>query len=174
MDTASFRTRRLGFRPFVQGDLDALARLAGDPQVARYVGDGEPLDREAAALWISRSQENVARFGYGTGAVVDLGSARVIGWAGFARPDDGPQEIIYALEPASWGRGLGRELLAGLIAHAFDTLSLAEVRATTHPDNAVSQHMLLSAGFVRQPDLDPESRLFVLARPSEAGTPPDA
>lgn len=160
-----FRTARLRFRPFAAGDLDDLFRLASDPAVIRYVGDGRPLDRATTSLWIDRSRENVARHGYGTGALTLLEADRLIGWAGFARPEGEPEELVYALDPALWGQGLGREALDGVVAYGFGRLGLTEVRAQTHPENLVSQHMLRRAGFEEQPPPDEDVRLFVLRRP---------
>lgn len=64
-----FRTTRLIFRPFVTQDLDDLACIVSDPEVVRFTDDGKPLSRDTAKLWITRSRENVERFGYGTGTV---------------------------------------------------------------------------------------------------------
>ncbi len=51
-----FETPRLIVRPFEAEELDALAAIAGDPEVMRFVGDGQPLDRAAVAEWITKSR----------------------------------------------------------------------------------------------------------------------
>lgn len=163
MQLEFFRTARLLVRPFQPSDAADLARLAGDPEVARYVGDGQPLDTAAVALWIARSRGNVRRFGYGTGAVVEQASGRLVGWTGFARPDGEPEEVIYGFDKAVWGRGYASETLSGLIRFAFRELRLPELRATVHPDNLASQHVLRKAGFAAA--VHGEDLLFTLARP---------
>jgi ribosomal-protein-alanine N-acetyltransferase len=140
-------TARLVVRPFVLADASLLVSLFADPEVHRFVDDGQPLAPDIAALWVERSAANLARFGYGTGAVVERASGGLIGWAGFARPDDGTQELIYGLQRANWGRGLGKELLAGLVAFAAER-GISPVRATVDPDNRASVHLLRRAGFV--------------------------
>ena len=80
-----FRTQRLLFRRFEPDDLDVLAHLSADEEVSRYVGDGQPLSRELTRQWIDNSRANVARFGYGPGAIEDEEGA-LIGWGGIARP----------------------------------------------------------------------------------------
>ncbi len=95
-------TPRLTIRPFVPSDAASLVSVFSDPDVARYVGDGEALSREDAELWVTRSGENLKRHGYGTGAVIDRSSGQLIGWAGYARPQDGPEQIIYGLTAANW------------------------------------------------------------------------
>ena len=141
-------TARLCIRPFEPADVPALVELFADPLVARYVGDGEPMDAETAALWVKRSGGNIARFGYGTGAIVDRVSGDLIGWGGFARPEDGEEEIIYGFARRVWGRGFGREVLAALVDHSVRVLRQSELWATVDPANTASIHLLETAGFV--------------------------
>lgn len=140
-------TARLAVRPVVASDAPLLVALFADPEVHRFVDDGQPLAADVAALWVERSAANLTRFGYGTGAVVERASGELIGWAGFARPGDGTQEVVYGLRRASWGRGLGKELLAGLVGFAA-ARGIAPVRATVDPANSASVHLLRQAGFV--------------------------
>lgn len=141
------RTERLLFRPFAAGDLEPLFRIVADPEVVRYTDDGGPLDWATTRLWIERSRENVARHGYGTGAVIELATGRLIGWAGFARPEGAPEEMIYGFERPAWGRGYGSEIATALVPFAFEDLGLSSLRATVHPDNAASRHILRKLGF---------------------------
>jgi ribosomal-protein-alanine N-acetyltransferase len=143
---SQLETARLVVRPFVPADAPLLVALFADPAVHRFVDDGQPLAPDVAALWVERSAANLEHFGYGTGAVVERASGELIGWAGFARPGDGAEEAIYGLRRASWGRGLGRELLAGLIVFAEER-GIVPIRATVDPANSVSVRLLLQAGF---------------------------
>ncbi|KRE12479.1 hypothetical protein ASE66_18245 [Bosea sp. Root483D1] len=144
---SQLETARLVVRPFWQADASLLVALFADPEVHRFVDDGQALAPDVAALWVGRSAANLERFGYGTGAVIERASGELIGWAGFARPGDGSQEVIYGLRRASWGRGLGKELLAGLVAFAAQR-GISPVRATVDPGNWASVHLLRRAGFV--------------------------
>lgn len=162
---AVFRTRRMAFRPFEIDDLDDLARISADPDTSRYVGDGEPLSRQETLQWIENSRRNVERFGYGTGAVVHGEQGVLMGWAGIARPEGEPEEVIYGFDRPWWGQGYGTELLDGLCDWAFDCLRLEELRATVHRDNAASITLLSRRGFLLVDACyqgDPESALFVL------------
>jgi ribosomal-protein-alanine N-acetyltransferase len=159
-----FRTERLAFRPFSPQDIDDLAAMVADPEVVRFVGDGQPLSREQAAEWISKSRANVARFGYGTGAVVELATGEMVGWAGIARPEGEPEEIVYGFASQHWGKGYGPEVVAGLVEYAFGTLGLPELRATVYPANARSARILERQGFLRRARSDEEdadSHLYV-------------
>lgn len=140
-------TARLVVRPFVASDAALLVALFADPKIHRFVDNGQPLAVDVAELWVERSAANLERFGYGTGAVIERAGGDLIGWAGFARPGDGTQEVIYGLRRASWGRGLGKELLAGLVSFAGER-GITPLRATIDPANSVSAHLLRQAGFV--------------------------
>lgn len=141
------RTPRLLFRPFNEADLDALAAIVGDPRVSRFVGDGQMLDRSAAALWISRSRENVERHGYGTGAVVEQATGRLVGWAGWARTEGEPEELVYGFAYEAWGQGYATEIAAALVRFAIAPLGLSELRAITYEDNLASRRVLERLGF---------------------------
>ena len=164
-----FQTARLKFRSFEWSDLDRLAEISADELTSRYVGDGQPLSRELTRQWIENSQENVGRFGYGTGAVVLKETDELIGWSGIARPEEGGEEILYGLYRDFWGQGLGTELLQGLLDWAWGVLSLGELRATVHRQNDASVRMLEAAGFVLADDRyddDPDTLLYISLSPS--------
>jgi RimJ/RimL family protein N-acetyltransferase len=159
-----FETRRLLFRSFELEDLDRLAYISADATTSRYVGDGQPLSRDLTRQWIENSRQNVDRFGYGTGAVLLRETGKLIGWSGIARPDEGGEEILYGLYRDYWGKGLGTELLDGLLEWAWQTLTLDELRATVHRDNAASIRMLENAAFVLVDDRyddDPDTLLYI-------------
>jgi ribosomal-protein-alanine N-acetyltransferase len=156
-------TPSLQVRPFRGDDVAALVALFADPQVARYVDDGSALSEEMAWLWIEKSTANLETYGFGTGAVTRRGGQEVIGWAGIARPDDAPEEIIYGLARAHWGRGFGTELVTALSNFATSR-GLVPVRASVHVDNQASTRLLLRAGFAvadRAYRGDPQSRLYL-------------
>ncbi|MDR6627681.1 RimJ/RimL family protein N-acetyltransferase [Caulobacter segnis] len=141
-----------------------MAAIVGDPEVMRFVGDGQPLDRPAVADWIVRSRENVARHGYGTAAVLDRDSGVLIGWAGVARPPEGGEELIYGLARAWQGKGLGREILDGLIAVAR-ARGVERLRALIYPQNHASAAMLARASFTLADTMyegEADTHLYVL------------
>ena len=157
-------TTRLAVRPFRKSDAADLVAMFADPRVHQFVGSGTPLTMDEAVLWVTRSNENLATHGYGTGAVVERHSQQMIGWAGFARPEGMPEEIIYGFGPEHWGRGYGRELLSALAGYAETELHKKEIRATVDRANVASIHLLTQHGFVISDGCwngDPECILFV-------------
>lgn len=133
-------------RPFTEGDIGSLVELFADRRVSRFVGDGRALSFEQAADWVRKSNENLARFGFGTGAVSKAKRQELIGWAGIARPVDGEEEVIYGLGRDHWGHGFGRELLAALTDFAI-ARGINPVRATVDRNNHASVRLLVATGF---------------------------
>lgn len=144
-------TERLQLRAWRVEDLDDFAALTADAAVMRWVGDGSVLDRARTAVWIERANQNIARWGFGTHAVIERASGRPIGWAGLIRsdgtPGDDEAEIIYALAPDRWGRGYATELVRGMLDWAWRESGLVRVLATVDPDNAASLALLEKLGF---------------------------
>lgn len=62
------------------------------------------------------------------------------------KPEHGKYEVGYRLEKASWGQGYATEITHALLEYGFNELGLIEIYGTTHPDNVVSQKVLMKAG----------------------------
>jgi RimJ/RimL family protein N-acetyltransferase len=130
----------------------------------RYVGDGMVLTRARCAGWIAESLTDYATRGYGAWAVEVAGDARLAGYCGIvaARRRADP-EIIYALRPALWGRGLTSELVPALLGHGFRTRGLPRLVATVRPENPASVRVLEKAGMhCAGEELGPEGILMLI------------
>jgi len=57
--------------------------------------------------------------------------------------------LSYWLAPEHWGKGLAREAVGGLLAHAFAQPQYAEVNAAVAESNHRSLTLLLALGFVQ-------------------------
>lgn len=146
ISAGALETLRLFIRPFVADDIPRLVTLFADPRVARFVGDGLPLSHDVASAWVSKSNENLMRFGFGTGAVIIRQTQEMIGWAGVARPEGDSEEIIYGLSRAHWNQGYGRELVVALSDFAL-ARGINPVRATVDRENGASVRLLAENGF---------------------------
>ncbi|WP_329578234.1 GNAT family N-acetyltransferase [Kitasatospora sp. NBC_01250] len=61
---------------------------------------------------------------------------------------DGPgASVSYILRVDAWGQGYATEGVRKILALAFGSLGLPEVRAKHHPDNAASGRVLTKSGF---------------------------
>ena len=90
----------------------------------------------------------------------EVATNTLIGTGGFHGPPspDGTAEIGFSIAQDWQGRGLGRELVAGLVAHASQTGMVHQLVARTTTDNKGSQRILLQNGFEAN-DLDIEGYL---------------
>ncbi|WP_344328925.1 GNAT family N-acetyltransferase [Streptomyces macrosporus] len=146
------RTERLLLEPYVPADEEDFVALFRDARVARWMGDGPLSEAEARALFGRVFTTVHAQGLFDVWAVREDG--RHVGHAEIKRTDEtGGHEIVYALAPAAWGRGLGTEVAEALVAHGFDTLGLAEVHATVAAPNAASLRLLGRIGFTHVRDI---------------------
>jgi RimJ/RimL family protein N-acetyltransferase/ligand-binding SRPBCC domain-containing protein len=137
--TFRLETPRLLVRPWRAVDRAALRRLATDPDVVRWLGDGSAwTDAEIDAL-LERQRRLLQTRGFCLGAVVERTSGDVIGLGGLqplGTTDD--VEIGWWLTPSRWGQGLATEMGRAAIEFAFDVAGVQRVVAITRPENVRS------------------------------------
>lgn len=135
------RTDRLILRPYAPADVTGFVELFGDPSVTRWMGmPGGPLE----AVF-----QRGLHAGWDLWAVCEgdtyLGHAEI-------KPSPEPQidgyELVYALRPIAWGRGLGREVAAAVTTYGLQTLGLDCVHATVDPANTRSLALLRTLGYL--------------------------
>ena len=142
-----FRTERLRVRRLGPGDVEALLEVYGDPEVVRYVDDGQPLTREEAERWVEVTRGNVERRGYGMTRVGLADTDELVGFCGLVHPGGQEEpEIKYALRPRFHGRGLATELVRAMLAHGRERHGMDGIIATVHADNGASLAVLAKAG----------------------------
>jgi len=83
--------------------------------------------------------------------IVHREAGAAIGSAGFKGPPDsrGTVEIAYGIAPGYRDRGYATEAAAALVAFAFDTISVEQVRAHTLPAANASTRVLAKCGFTQ-------------------------
>jgi [ribosomal protein S5]-alanine N-acetyltransferase len=136
----TLQTARLLLRPFVPADADALHAQWNDPDVGRWLWDAEPVSRETVDAVIASSQASFRERGYGMFTLRPREARdEVIGFAGLRTIGESSDvEILYALLPARWGRGLATEAARAVLEWGFGTLGLAAIAAGADPPNAAS------------------------------------
>lgn len=172
----TIETPRLVLRAYVDSDADFLFDLFRRPAVARWSGQGIPMQhRDEAVARIARSP---ARAGDHPAAGIFLVSVRETGSpagiamlvpipssAGFERDDT---EIGWHFHPDVWGNGYATEAAQALVDRAF-AAGIPELYAVTNPDNAASQAVCRRLGMtdlgLRTDWYDQELRAFRLDHP---------
>lgn len=135
-------TARLRLRTWRPGDVEALARINADPQVARFVGPQRALTRAETQRGLDALIGHWRVHGFGLWAVEERGSGQLIGRAGLWHPPgwDEP-ELGWLLDRAWWGRGLATEAAAAGLAYGFAGRAMERIISIIPPDNAASQRV---------------------------------
>ena len=137
----------------------------GDAEAMRWVGDGNPISQAECEAWLTVTENNYRKRGYGMFAIEDRASGQVIGFCGLVHPGDQQDaEVKYAFLRAYWGRGLATETVRALLLYGATHHALTRVIATVAPENKASQRVLLKAGMVktelRHNEDDPYTHVF--------------
>ncbi|MFF2204730.1 GNAT family N-acetyltransferase [Streptomyces sp. NPDC058145] len=144
--TPVLRTERLDFLPYRPEHEDHFVALLRDEEVCRWMGQDlvpEPQLRELfrAILTDVYPQRRFDVWGlWLEGAYVGHAEVKPTGNV------DG-HELVTALVPAYWGRGLGGEVARGLLRHAADDLGLTEVYGMVGAENTASLALCRRLGF---------------------------
>ena len=160
-DTPILLTARLELAPYVEVDRAGFVALFGQEPVTRHMGDEEPLSEDAASTLFTKVLDVV----YPAGSWPIWGVREDGRLVGHAEVKPSPEqridgwELVYALDPTVWGRGLGTELAAALTAYGHGPLGLAEVHATVAPGNAGSLALLHRLGYEALEDIDADGEL---------------
>ncbi len=139
------RTARLDLRPLVDADWPELARIGGQPEVARMMASVRAPWAEAdVRAWIARSHWS-GRPGFRL--AVCLPDKALIGTVGIG-PEATPS-CAYFIDPAHAGQGYATEAMQALLADAIPRFVLTEIEADHFADNPASGRVLLKLGFVK-------------------------
>ncbi len=143
-----FETTRLSIRRLTPADEAKMFAVYSDPVGARFVGDGQPIERNEVLPWIEKTQTNYAIHGYGMMAIEWRQTGEVIGFIGLVHPGGQPEtEVKYSIARDWWGRGIASEAVQGVVAYAHADHGLNHLIATVDPDHLASQRVLAKAGF---------------------------
>jgi ribosomal-protein-alanine N-acetyltransferase len=144
--TPVLRTERLEFIPYRDEDEDHFVTLLRNEEVCHWMGQDLVSEPELRALFRSIRDEVYAK------ELFDVWGLWLAGeFAGHAELKrtgnvDG-HEMIVALNPPYWGRGMGTEVVRGLLRHAADNLGLKEAFGMVGAGNAASLEMCRRMGF---------------------------
>jgi RimJ/RimL family protein N-acetyltransferase len=135
-------------------DAVAIARLHADPRAMRYWSTAAwaPNDLTRAEAWLDDTEAGARGGTLLRFAARRPGSPALVGWVTLFRidPPRPRTEIGYLLDPALWGQGLGRRMIALALGHAVDGLGAQRIEAEVDPGNLASCRLLESLGFQRE------------------------
>ncbi|WKE67707.1 GNAT family N-acetyltransferase [Streptomyces sp. WP-1] len=168
--TPELRTERLEFLPYRPEHEDVFVELLRDEEVCRWMGQDlvpEPQIREVFRAILTDI--------YPEGRFDVWGlwlAGRYVGHAE-VKPTGNVEghELVTALAPGYWGRGLGGEVIRGLLRHAAENLGLTEAYGMVGAENTASLAMCRRVGFRHLRDVigDDGSVTKLLIIPTAAG-----
>lgn len=175
--TPVLHTERLEFRPYRAEDEDVFVALLGNEEVCRWMGQDRVPEPEIRALFRAILTDVYPQHRFDVwGLWLDgtyVGHAEVKQTGNV----DG-HELVTALAPEHWGRGLGGEVVRGLLRHAADSLGLTEAYGMVGADNTASLAMCRRLGFRHLRDVVADdgsvTRMLVIPTRSAAGSVPTA
>lgn len=143
----TLETERLVLRMFRESDFETYAEMVGDPEIMRYIGDGQPLARPMAWRNLALQAGHWHLRGYGLWAATERATGALVGRIGFWNPEGWPGfELGWMLRRSFWGRGYATEGARAALRWAFDERGEAEVISLIQPDNRASVQVALRLG----------------------------
>lgn len=135
----TLETDRLTLRMLRESDFDAYAQMCADPEIMRYIGDGQPLIRAMAWRNLAMMVGHWSLRGYGLWAVEERSSRVLVGRIGFWNPEGWPGfELGWMLRRSYWGLGYATEGARAALQFAFTQMEQSHAISLIHPENAAS------------------------------------
>ncbi|MEW2546598.1 GNAT family N-acetyltransferase [Streptomyces sp. NPDC047002] len=144
--TPELHSERLRFLPYRPEDEDHFVALLRDEEVCRWMGQDLVPEPEVRALFRTILDEVYPRRLFDVWGLwhadAYVGHAEVKKTGNVAG-----HELVTALAPDHWGRGLGREVVRTLLRHAAENLGLTEAYGMVGAENRASLAMCERLGF---------------------------
>jgi RimJ/RimL family protein N-acetyltransferase len=121
---------------FREDDFEQYASILADPEVTRYLAQGNPLARWEAWRQMAMIIGHWHLRGYGLWAVQEKSTGHLLGRIGFFNPEGWPGfELGWLLGRAYWGKGYATEGARRALDYAFGEMKYDHIISLIHPDN---------------------------------------
>lgn len=154
-------TDRLLLRRWSPDDVAPFAAICADPDVMRFIGNGNTRTTDETARSIASFEKQWDERGYGLFAVEQRGTGALLGFTGFSSPVFLPEvlpsvEIGWRFARASWGNGYASEAALAALCFGVDRLGLSDLVSICQVGNTASTRIAqkLGMGFDRR-TIDP-------------------
>ena len=138
-------TDRLLLRLYNDNDIDFLESMLTNPNVVRYIGNGQIRDEEGIQNFLGWIYSMYSRnHNYGLKIIVEKGSNKRIGHAGLVpQMINGKEEIEigYWISEEYWGRGFATEAARALSDFGKNQLQIGKLIALIQKGNSASQRV---------------------------------
>jgi len=144
----AFETARVKARRVTPGDLEELVSMLQNPEVMKTMGGVRSRDQILSGL--EKMIKHWEMYGFGEWVLEDKDTGAFMGRAGLKHVYiDGADEIelLYALLPEYWSKGLATEAAKEIVRIGFEELGLENIACFTLPENKASQRIMEKLGF---------------------------
>ena len=139
-------TCRLVIRSLATSDVTNYAALVADPEVMRYIGDGNVVDEAQARTYVENCIENERTVGFARYALELKSSSKFVGFCGYAPVDD-YVDFGYRIARKYWGNGYVGEAAQAIIKYGFERLGFDCIVAIAYIENERSIRVMRKLGF---------------------------
>ena len=141
-------TSRLCLRPFSREDLNAYARIIGDPEVGKWFPKGNGYTHEEAEKSLNSILKHWEKHGFGIWAVTDKKNKDVLlGRCGLNLITETSEvEVDFIIARSFWGCGYATEAARAALQCGFETLNLDRIIALAKPENVASRRVIEKIG----------------------------
>lgn len=185
-ETDHIETERLLLRRMDERDLDFLIAVHADPDVARYIGSGNPRTPAETAQWLADVLHGYAIAGLGPLLVTRKSDGKRLGRSGLSdgvleleqRPGslrrmwffrthvpeglafETQPELGYTFARENWGQGYASEAARAVWTYARDHLAHPAIMSVIHADNIASRSVALKFGVRYVDDIEMAGRAY--------------
>ena len=156
------KTNRLRFERYTKNDIGEVYKLVTDPEVMRYIGNGQIKDYTYAENLISRMEEQYQNFDdYGLHKLIHQQTGDFIGHAGIVAQiiDDAFElELGYWIKRDFWGNGYGFEAAHALANYADEEMGLERYISAIQVGNKGSRAIALKNGLQLEKVIEMEGK----------------
>jgi RimJ/RimL family protein N-acetyltransferase len=133
--------------PWQPDDWFLLRPLATDPEVVRYISNGEPWPETRVREWASRQVTHFEKYGFCFWKLIHKETGEMIGFCGL-QPLENTQEIEIGwwLARAWWGQGYATEAAHEALRDAFERAGLERIVSIAMRENIASTHIMEKLG----------------------------
>jgi RimJ/RimL family protein N-acetyltransferase len=158
IDVPTIETARLRLRGWQPDDVAPYTAMRADPEVARYLGNGQPQTAAEVRAGLEWGLGEWARLGLGRWAVEERSNGTFVGYCGLLLWREGTSEEVgelgYGYAREAWGKGYATEAAAAAMHWGFEVGGHDSLVALTWPENRASQHVLAKLGFTPEGEAD--------------------
>ncbi len=133
--------------PWDEADWLDFRHIAADPEVVRYIGDGQPWSGERCRLFVLKQMALYQERGFCLWKLQPRSGGALIGFCGL-QPlmETGEIEIGWWLARAYWGKGIATEAARAAFADAIERAGLARIVSIAQPANTASINIMRKLG----------------------------